>query len=232
MAEDSLSPGQSVTAGTTPETDAQPAPMTPGSGAGEPVSGSGAPAEPPKRPYPAPAEAPTQQGPEGIRFDFNDGCRVALPEAKEPWRIRLSDLDTGNILYETELKAGRVNSTKRNFIRGRIEVTAGGKPILAHDYSARDREVLIQFPVGTIGDTLGWFPYAVKFQRQHRTLIEWAGRLRSAAAGSRFRGQRWAAADRQARARHRGKLTAYRPRFLAFRAEPRHRRRARPGRTV
>src|SRR5436305_1075151 len=94
MAEDSLSPGQSVTAGTTPETDAQPAPMTPGSGAGEPVSGTGAPAEPPKRPYPAPAEAPTQQGPEGIRFDFNDGCRVALPEAKEPWRIRLSDLDT------------------------------------------------------------------------------------------------------------------------------------------
>ncbi len=27
--------------------------------------------------------------------------------------------------------------------------------------------VLIQFPVGTLGDTLGWFPYAVKFQEQH-----------------------------------------------------------------
>ncbi len=36
-----------------------------------------------------------------------------------------------------------------------------------HDYAAKDREVLIQFPVGTLGDMLGWFPYAVKFQQQH-----------------------------------------------------------------
>ena len=36
-----------------------------------------------------------------------------------------------------------------------------------HDYDAADREVLIQFPVGTLGDTMGWFPYAVKFQQLH-----------------------------------------------------------------
>jgi len=35
--------------------------------------------------------------------------------------------------------------------------------VLSHSYEARDREVLIQFPVGTIGDTLGWFPYAARF---------------------------------------------------------------------
>jgi autotransporter strand-loop-strand O-heptosyltransferase len=133
---------------------------------GGPVSST--PGDAPKRPYPAPAEVPTQQGPEGTRFDFNDGIRVLLPEGKAPWRVRMSDLDTGNILYETEIKAGRVNSTKRYFVRGHIEVSAGGKPIVSHDYSAKDREVLVQFPVGTIGDTLGWFPYAVKFLRQHR----------------------------------------------------------------
>ena len=55
--------------------------------------------------YPPPAEVPTHQGARGIQFDFNDGCRVALPESSHPWRVRLSDLDTGNILYETELKA-------------------------------------------------------------------------------------------------------------------------------
>ena len=64
-----------------------------------------------------PAENPTQQGPKGLRFDFNDGCRVLLPESDHPWRIRLSDLDTGNILYETTIKAGRVNSSKRYFVR-------------------------------------------------------------------------------------------------------------------
>jgi autotransporter strand-loop-strand O-heptosyltransferase len=79
----------------------------------------------------------------------------------------MSDLDTGNILFETELKAGRINSTKRYFIRFRLEISYNGESVLVHDYSAKDREVLIQFPVGTLGDPMGWFPYAVKFQERH-----------------------------------------------------------------
>ena len=110
---------------------------------------------------------PTQEGPLGLRYDFNFGCRVALPETSHPWRVRLSDLDTGNILFHTELKAGRINSSKRFFIRFRLEVWQNGEHLLTHDYSARDRDVLIQFPVGTLGDPLGWFPYAVKFQERH-----------------------------------------------------------------
>ena len=90
---------------------------------GQPASASNDAAQtPPKRPYPAPAELPTQRGPKGLRFDFNDGCRVMLPESEGPWRVRLSDLDTGNILFQTELKAGRINSSKHYFIRFRLEV--------------------------------------------------------------------------------------------------------------
>ena len=39
--------------------------------------------------------------------------------------------------------------------------------MLTHDYDATGQEVAIQLPVGTIGDTLGWLPYAVKFQERH-----------------------------------------------------------------
>ena len=130
-----------------------------------PAGSSGA--TPAKRAYPAPTEIPTQQGPKGIRFDFNDGCRVLLPESDRPWKVRLSDIDTGNILFETELKAGRINSAKRYFVRIRIEIWQQDERILVHDYSAADREVLVQFPVGTLGDPLGWFPYAVKFREAH-----------------------------------------------------------------
>jgi autotransporter strand-loop-strand O-heptosyltransferase len=134
----------------------------------KPGSSTGAAAAPqPKRPYPAPAEVPTQQGPKGIQFDFNDGCRVFLPDADHGWRVRLSDIETGNILFDTEIKAGRVNSTKRYFVRIRVEVWAEGREVLVHDYQARDREVLIQFPVGTLGDSLGWVPYAIKFKELH-----------------------------------------------------------------
>jgi autotransporter strand-loop-strand O-heptosyltransferase len=115
---------------------------------------------------PEAGDIPTQVGPRGVRYDFNDGCRVLLPESDRPWRVRISDLDTGNVLFETEIKAGRVNSSKRYYIRFRLEVWQGDEVVLAHDYSAADREVLIVFPVETLGDTVGWFPYGVKFQRK------------------------------------------------------------------
>ena len=130
-----------------------------------------APEIPVKRAFPAAAELPTQEGPLGIRFDFNDGARVLLPEEGGPWRVRLSDLDTGNILYETEIKAGRVSTAKRYYLRARIEVwrktDKNDEFVLRHDYSAADREIAIQLPVGTLGDSLGWFPYAAKFQKAH-----------------------------------------------------------------
>jgi autotransporter strand-loop-strand O-heptosyltransferase len=120
--------------------------------------------------FPPAAPEPTQAGPNGIRFDFNDGCRVVLPEGD--WRVCLRDLDTGNVLFQTELRAGIVASTKKYYVRFSIEVAnrgdaADAQPLLRHAYDATGRSVLIQFPVGTLGDTLGWFPYAVKFQRKH-----------------------------------------------------------------
>ncbi len=114
---------------------------------------------------PAP-ETPTQEGPRGIRYDFNDGCRVTVPEAGCEWRVRLRDLDTANILYDGTLRAGMVRSSKRYFIRFGIEVWADGELVLSHDFDAAGRAVLVQFPAGTLGDTVGWFPYAERFQRQ------------------------------------------------------------------
>ncbi len=120
----------------------------------------------PKPAYPPAAAKPTQHGPEGVRFDFNLGCRVSVPPGQ--WRIKLRDLDTGNILYETEVKEALVSSRKRYYLRCGIEVFAGGKLVFEHRYSAENRDVLIQFPVGTLGDVLAWFPFAARFADVHR----------------------------------------------------------------
>lgn len=143
----------------------------------QPVS-SGEPGKPVDRAFPAPADMPTQQGAAGVKFDFNDGCRLVLAEDRAPRKVRLKDLDTGNVLFETELTAGRINSSKRYFVRFRIEVMQDDKLVFAHDYLAAHREVIIQFPVGTLGDTLGWLPYAIKFQEKHKchltcAMAEW-----------------------------------------------------------
>ena len=123
----------------------------------------------PKPAYPPPAATPTQAGPSGVRFDFNMGARVLLPSRKDDreWQVRLSDMDTGNVLFESRNKGAVVASSKRFYVRFRVEVLDGDTEILRHEYDARDKDVLIQFPIGTLGDTLAWFPYAVRFQEKH-----------------------------------------------------------------
>src|SRR5277367_1237407 len=113
-----------------------------------------APPDPDKKaPYPPPANLPTQLGPEGIRFDFNHGARVILPNRTEgKWRVRLRDLDTGNILFQSENQGAFVSSAKRFYVRFSVEVwslDAEGAPtsVLSHDYDARGQEILIQFPI-------------------------------------------------------------------------------------
>ena len=98
-----------------------------GNGSDAEPHASAAPAE--RQVLPPAAEVPTQHGPRGLRFDFNDGCRVMLPETGDPWRVRLSDLDTGNPLFEIDLRSGHVNSTKRYFVRFRLEVWAKGESV-------------------------------------------------------------------------------------------------------
>jgi len=103
-----------------------------------------------------------------VRFDFNDGCRVVLPEGE--WHVVLRDDETDNVLFETDIGAGVVTSAKKYFVSFEVQVQQRGKHADAafiHRYDAKDRDVLIQFPVGTLGDLMGWFPYAVKFQRKH-----------------------------------------------------------------
>ena len=115
--------------------------------------------------FPAPSAKPNIEGPRGIRYDFNLGARVLLPEGE--WRVQLRDLDTGNILFDAKAGAAFVASSKRFFVRFGVEVWAGEESVLRHEYDARDKEVLIQFPVGTLGDTMGWMPYAIRFGEKH-----------------------------------------------------------------
>jgi autotransporter strand-loop-strand O-heptosyltransferase len=160
--------------------------------------GTSSSSKPAKRPYPPPASQPTQIASHGIRFDFNDGARVVLPpRTAGKWRIRLRDIDTGNTLFQSENQGATVSSAKKYYVRFGIEVwevddTGAAIEVFSHTYDARDRDILIQFPVGTLGDTLAWFPYAVRFAEAHGARITCAMAeviiplLRDAYRGIRF----------------------------------------------
>ena len=123
-------------------------------------------------PFVSAPDLPSMSGPAGIRYDFNDGARVLLPEGK--WRVALLDDESGNILFHCESGAGWVTSAKKYFVRFRIQVwrDRGERPLLDETLSLRDRDVLISFPVGTLGDLLGWFHYAERFRQQHGCRLE------------------------------------------------------------
>lgn len=123
-------------------------------------------------PFILPPEQPAIAGPAGIRYDFNDGARVLLPEGS--WRVMILDDDSDNILFSCETGAGWVSSAKKYYVRFRIKVwrSAEMQPVLDETLSLTGRNVLISFPSGTLGDLLGWFHYAERFRQLHQCRLE------------------------------------------------------------
>ncbi|MCR5504968.1 MAG: autotransporter strand-loop-strand O-heptosyltransferase [Elusimicrobiaceae bacterium] len=115
---------------------------------------------------------PTQTGPMGIRYDFNDGARVLLPKGK--WHVQIEDAESDNIIFACDADEGWILSTKKYYIPFRIRVWIRGeqKPILDHEMNLAGKEVQIKFPVGTLGDIIGWLPYADRFQKKHNCVAE------------------------------------------------------------
>ena len=131
------------------------------------------PKEQPKQPsiYGEIPQIPTQDAVEGIKFDFNDGIRIHFPHTGKENHVTFTAIDTGIILFSQDTVPGAyVTSVKKFFIRFRLIIhDKGGKePIFTHDFDAKDREVMIQLPVGTIGDSIGWFSYVERFQIKHQ----------------------------------------------------------------
>ena len=63
---------------------------------------------------------PALTAPEGILYDFNYGCRVQVPV--DGWRVRMTDLDTFNVLFDETVEANAVVTSRRKyFVRFLLE---------------------------------------------------------------------------------------------------------------
>jgi autotransporter strand-loop-strand O-heptosyltransferase len=115
-----------------------------------------------------------------VRFDFNDGARVWLPQGR--WHVEIHDAESGNVVFACDADEGWVVSTKKYYVPFVVKIWERGRPepLLDHALDLKDKPVLIKFPVGTLGDLIGWLPYAEKFQKKHGCVLECAlgGELR------------------------------------------------------
>ena len=61
-----------------------------------------------------PPDIPPQEGPFGIRYDFNGGARLLLPQGD--WHAEIFDDESGNIIFSCDSQGGWITSTKKYFV--------------------------------------------------------------------------------------------------------------------
>jgi autotransporter strand-loop-strand O-heptosyltransferase len=116
-------------------------------------------------------QIPVLDAVDGIKFDFNHGIRILFPHNGKTYHVTFMDIDTGVILYSNDTVPGAfITSVKKFYIRFRLMIHEKGNdtPIFQHDMDLTDKEVMVQLPVGTIGDSIGWFSYVERCQLKHK----------------------------------------------------------------
>nr|WP_249200163.1 autotransporter strand-loop-strand O-heptosyltransferase [Gluconobacter sp. Dm-62] len=92
------------------------------------------------------------------------------------WHVRLSDYETGNILFDAHLQGGMVASTKKFFVPFLIEVwlkkpDGTKQTVLHHKLQLEGMPVLVELPVGTLGDTIAWLPAVLRFAQNSKAKV-------------------------------------------------------------
>ncbi len=101
----------------------------------------------------------------GLEFDFNYGARIKVPEGD--WRVLIFDREHFVTLYDAKASNALVVSTKKYYVNFRLEAYLNDRLVLSHDFNPKGKNILIKYPVGTLGDIIAWFPYAQAFKHAH-----------------------------------------------------------------
>lgn len=119
--------------------------------------------------YGAVTTIPTVDAVNGIRYDFNSGLRVYFPKDENQYHLQFIDDDTGIVMYDGDSTPGTVvTAVKKYYMRFHFIIThkETKKVVFEHTLDLKDKNVVVQFPVNTIGDSIGWFSYIERFQQK------------------------------------------------------------------
>ena len=106
-----------------------------------------------------------ETGIEGLRFDFNFGLRLDVPEGN--FRVKISDAETGQIFFDKNISDVRLLSFEQYFIHWRIEVFLDGAKVFEHTLNLAGQKVMIAFIFNALGDLIALLPFVREFKRRH-----------------------------------------------------------------
>ena len=104
-------------------------------------------------------------GLDGVRFDFNLGLRLFIPEGN--WHVKISDNASKIVLFDQDISDTLLISAEKFFIRWEIELSLNGQKVFHHIFNAEGKKVHFQFFETGMGDHLGLFPWIETFRRFH-----------------------------------------------------------------
>lgn len=116
--------------------------------------------------------APTFTHHSGIMLDFCCGLRVLLPVNKgcKKYRLQVYDFNSKLKMFDEVIDAGDYYvSEKKYFIDYGVIITdaSDGREILRHRIDCREKDVVINMPVPTMGDSIAWFSSVLAFSKKH-----------------------------------------------------------------
>lgn len=115
-------------------------------------------------------QIPVVEGPEGIRYDFNHGMRIYFPKNDQKYHLEFGNAETGDKMYDFDVEPGNlITSVKKYYLPFKFTITrqGTGQKVFEHTMCLKNQKVIVQFPVSTIGDSIGWFSYLERFQKKH-----------------------------------------------------------------
>jgi autotransporter strand-loop-strand O-heptosyltransferase len=113
------------------------------------------------------AGTPALQGPEGIFYDFNYGCRVQVPVSG--WRVVMIDLNTHNTVFDEVVEAAEIVASRRKyFVHFMLQVFDGERLVFSHSFDAAGQRVFVRAGETALGDSIAWIPAVEAFRREHR----------------------------------------------------------------
>ena len=104
-----------------------------------------------------------------LEVNFVDGPYACLRDSNQEYLVDFINQDINKSEYSVNLKNDHWGKTfHKFFINWDIQIKDNfGEVIYSHKYNASGKRVYIAFGSKALGDTLGWFPYALEFKKKH-----------------------------------------------------------------
>ena len=112
---------------------------------------------------------PVLEAVHGIKYDFNQGFRIYFPDNDKKYHLIFKDIDNNIELYNNEVLPGsNVYSIKKYYMKYSFSIyDENNNLIYEHEMNLNNKEVMVQMPVRTLGDSIAWFSYLERFQQKH-----------------------------------------------------------------